>query len=265
MPLNRAEIMSSVKAKKHLGQHFLKDTKIAADIVGLFQPAGKYTKSLEIGPGMGVLTGYLLEREELDVYAVELDRESVAYLDEHFPALKGKVFGEDFLNMWLAKQLTLEEGEKVGIIGNFPYNISSQIFFKVLQDRDIVEEVVCMLQKEVARRIASPPGSKEYGILSVLLQAYYDIDYHFTVYPGAFNPPPKVDSGIIRLVRNHDKELGCDHKKFHTVVKMGFGQRRKKLSNALKGMGVDFEHPLLDKRAEQLTYQEFAELTRLIA
>ncbi|WP_341225927.1 16S rRNA (adenine(1518)-N(6)/adenine(1519)-N(6))-dimethyltransferase RsmA [uncultured Arcticibacterium sp.] len=257
--------MAKVRAKKHLGQHFLTNEGIAKDIVELILPEGRYKKVLEIGPGMGVLTKYLLERDDMETHVVELDGESVVYLNEHFPALKGRVYNEDVLNMWLTKELALEENEKIGVIGNFPYNISSQIFFKVLQDKDIVDEVVCMLQKEVAERIASKPGSKKYGILSVLLQAYYDIDYHIDVPPISFDPPPKVDSGVIRLVRNKNLTLDCDEKKFFTVVKTGFNQRRKMLSNALKPMGIDFEHPNLQKRAEQLTYQEFVELTNLIS
>ncbi|AWW00532.1 16S rRNA (adenine(1518)-N(6)/adenine(1519)-N(6))-dimethyltransferase RsmA [Arcticibacterium luteifluviistationis] len=257
--------MAKVRAKKHLGQHFLINEAIAEDIVDLILPEGRYKKVLEIGPGMGVLTKYLLDREDMETHVVELDGESVVYLNEHFPALKGRVYNEDVLNMWLTKELALEGNEKIGIIGNFPYNISSQIFFKVLQDKDIVDEVVCMLQKEVAERIASKPGSKKYGILSVLLQAYYDIDYHINVPPISFDPPPKVDSGVIRLVRNKNVTLDCDERKFFTVVKTGFNQRRKMLSNALKPMGIDFEHPNLQKRAEQLTYQEFVELTNLIS
>ena len=257
-------LMAKVKAKKHLGQHFLINETIAKDIVDLISPDEAYNKVLEIGPGMGVLTKYLTERRDIDTYLVELDRESVAYLAEHFPTLKEKTFNEDVLNMWFLKKMSLSEGEKIGIIGNFPYNISSQIFFKVLEDKNIVHEVVCMLQKEVAERIASKPGSKKYGILSVLLQAYYDISYHIDVPPLSFDPPPRVDSGVIRLVRNENISLGCDERKFVQVVKAGFNQRRKKLSNALKAVGVEFEHPYLDKRAEQLTYQQFVELTNLI-
>ena len=258
------ELMAKVRAKKHLGQHFLIDEVISKNIVDLIIPNSRFKKLLEIGPGMGVLTKYLLDRSDVETHVVELDRESVAYLGEHFPQLEGRVYNEDVLNLWLSKKLNLAEEEKIGIIGNFPYNISSQIFFKVLQDKNIVEEVVCMLQKEVAQRIASKPGSKKYGILSVLLQAYYDIEYHIDVPPVSFDPPPNVDSGVIRLVRNHNKTLPCDEKRFFAVVKTGFNQRRKKLSNALKPLGVNFEHPNLDKRAEQLTYQEFVELTLLI-
>ncbi|MGR3812340.1 16S rRNA (adenine(1518)-N(6)/adenine(1519)-N(6))-dimethyltransferase RsmA [Jiulongibacter sp. NS-SX5] len=257
--------MNKVRAKKHLGQHFLKEEGIAKKIVDLLKPEDRYQKVLEIGPGMGVLTQFLIQREELDTYVVELDKESVEYLNEHYEVLHDKIFSEDFLQFWTSQKLGLEEGEQMAIIGNFPYNISSQIFFKVLQDKNEVNEVVCMLQKEVAKRIASGPGNKDYGILSVLLQAYYDIEYAFSVPPRAFNPPPKVDSGVIRLVRNQNQTLDCDEKKFFTVVKTGFNQRRKKLSNALKPLGVDFKHPLLDKRAEQLTYQDFVILTNLIS
>jgi 16S rRNA (adenine1518-N6/adenine1519-N6)-dimethyltransferase len=254
--------MTKVRAKKHLGQHFLNDLSAARKIVDLLQPGGRYTKVLEIGPGMGVLTQYLIERTDLDTFLVELDGESVSYLNEHFPALKEKIFSEDFLQMYLEKKLALAENERFGVIGNFPYNISSQIFFRILEKKNAVEEVVCMLQKEVAKRIASEPGNKDYGILSVLLQAYYQIDYAFTVPPGAFNPPPKVQSGVIRLVRNENTFLNCDEKKFKSIVKTAFNQRRKKLSNALKPLGIEPAHQWVDKRAEQLHYEEFIELTR---
>ena len=254
--------MSKVRAKKHLGQHFLNDLSAAKKIVDLLQPHGKYTKVLEIGPGMGVLTQFFEKRADIDAFLVELDTESVSYLQEHFPSFKNKIFSEDFLQMWVEKGLNLQENEQYGIIGNFPYNISSQIFFKVLNEKDQVAEVVCMLQKEVARRIASEPGNKDYGILSVLLQAYYKIDYAFSVPPGAFTPPPKVQSGVIRLVRNENSSLDCDEKRFKSIVKTAFNQRRKKLSNALKPLGIEPAHPWVDKRAEQLHYQEFIELTK---
>jgi 16S rRNA (adenine1518-N6/adenine1519-N6)-dimethyltransferase len=256
--------MEKVKAKKHLGQHFLKDLDAARRIVNLLKDHQQYDKVLEIGPGMGVLTQYLLESNDYQTFVVEIDRESVDYLQKNFPVLGDRIFSEDFLRMDLYKTLGLHENEKIAIIGNFPYNISSQIFFKVLEDKNFVSEVVCMLQKEVAQRIASGPGNKDYGILSVLLQAFYTIEYDFTVLPDAFIPPPKVNSGVIRLVRNNTVSLSCDEKKFKTVVKAGFNQRRKKLSNALKPLGVTFDHPLLDKRAEQLHYQDFIELTHLI-
>jgi len=252
--------MEKVKAKKHLGQHFLKDLDAAQKIVNLQSLHNSYNKVLEIGPGMGVLTQYLLERTDCETFVVEIDRESVTYLNEHFPMLKGRVFSEDFLQMNLAE---LFKNEPFGIIGNLPYNISSQIFFKVLDYKDLVQEIVCMLQKEVAQRIASGPGKKDYGILSVFLQAYYDIEYSFTVYPEAFVPPPKVDSGIICLRRNNVAKLDCNEKKFKQVVKAGFNQRRKTLRNALKPIGLNFEHELLNKRAEQLGVADFVLLTNL--
>ncbi len=252
--------MEKVKAKKHLGQHFLKDLEAAENIVKLQSLHENYKKILEIGPGMGVLTQYLLQRNDCETYVVEIDKESVDYLNKNFPTLKDKIFSEDFLQMDLSK---LFDNEPFGIIGNMPYNISSQIFFKVLDYKHLVKEVVCMLQKEVAVRIAAKPGKKDYGILSVFLQAYYDIEYHFTVYPQAFIPPPKVDSGIIRLRRNQVEKLDCNEKKFFQVVKAGFGQRRKTLRNALKPIGLNFEHDLLNKRAEQLSVEDFILLTNL--
>lgn len=256
--------MKKVRAKKHLGQHFLNDLSAAERIVDTLQPESAYQKVIEIGPGMGVLTNFLQERSDLDLYLAEIDTESVEYLAEHFPNLKEKTFGEDFLKMNIREKMNLAENEKMGIIGNFPYNISSQIFFRVLDNRDAVDEVVCMLQKEVAQRIASKPGNKTYGILSVLLQAFYDIEYVFTVYPEAFTPPPKVDSGVIRLKRNQNISLGCDEKKFFSVVKVAFNQRRKKLSNALKPIGEFHDSPLMDLRAERLHYTDFVELVNLM-
>lgn len=255
--------MDNVKAKKHLGQHFLKDLNISQDIAELLTLHGSYHKVLEIGPGMGVLTQFLLPNSTIETHVVEIDKESVVYLTKKYPELVPRIYGDDFLKMDLLSTLKLNEDENFAIIGNFPYNISSQIFFKVLEVKDQVSEVVCMLQKEVAQRIASPPGKKDYGILSVLLQAYYDIEYCFTVYPESFNPPPKVDSGVIRLRRNSNVSLNCNESRFVMVVKAGFNQRRKKLSNALSHFGKDKPHPLLDKRAEQLTYHEFVELTNL--
>jgi 16S rRNA (adenine1518-N6/adenine1519-N6)-dimethyltransferase len=257
--------MQKVRPKKHLGQHFLRDLDAAQQIVNLQSLHRGYNKVLEIGPGMGVLTQYLLQRTaggepHYQTFVVEIDRESVAYLKEHFPILEDRIFSQDFLQMNLAE---LFGNEPFGIIGNLPYNISSQIFFKVLEHKDLVMEIVCMLQKEVAQRIASPPGKKDYGILSVFLQAYYDIEYSFTVYPDAFIPPPKVDSGVIRLKRNNVEKLDCNEKKFFQVVKAGFNQRRKTLRNALKPVGLNFEHDLLNKRAEQLGVAEFVLLTNL--
>ncbi|WP_266367953.1 16S rRNA (adenine(1518)-N(6)/adenine(1519)-N(6))-dimethyltransferase RsmA [Tellurirhabdus rosea] len=253
----------SVRPKKHLGQHFLKDLSIAQRIAGLLSGHGGYPNVLEIGPGMGVLTQYLLPDGRFTTHVIEIDAESVVYLNDHFPMLRGRIIEGDFLRKNLA---TLFEGP-VAVIGNFPYNISSQIFFKVLEHRQQVPEVVCMLQKEVAQRIASPPGNKDYGILSVLLQAFYDIKYEFTVDAGVFQPPPKVQSGVISLRRNGVEKLDCDEKKFFQVVKQGFNNRRKTLRNALKPLGLPEAmqtHPLLDKRAEQLGVKEFVELTQCI-
>ncbi len=215
-----------VRAKKALGQHFLTDQSIAKNIVG----ALRGRQALEVGPGMGVLTQYLLPRPELALKVIELDNESVVYLKKHYPELGDNLIEGDFLKMDLDG---IFEGE-YSVIGNFPYNISSQIFFKILEHRDRIPEVVCMIQKEVAERIAEKPGTKTYGILSVFLQAWYDIEYLFTVGSGAFNPPPKVQSAVIRLTRNSRTDLGCDEKLFRTVVKTAFGQRRKTLRNSLK-------------------------------
>ena len=218
---------------------------------------------LEIGPGMGVLTQYLLQREDIDLKLVELDGESVDYLLTHFPGMQGRLYQADYLRLDIHK---LFPGP-YRIIGNFPYNISSQIFFKILDDKDRVPEVVCMIQKEVAERIAEGPGSKTYGILSVLLQAWYDIDYVMTVGSGAFSPPPKVQSAVIRLRRNARTALGCDEKLFKTVVKTAFNQRRKTLRNALKPLlpeGFDTSGPVFDLRAERLGVEDFVALTQLI-
>jgi 16S rRNA (adenine1518-N6/adenine1519-N6)-dimethyltransferase len=250
-----------VKPKKHLGQHFLKDLEAAERIVGLLSGHGAYEQVLEIGPGMGVLTQYLLPKTDFVTSVVEIDVESVDYLKQYFPMLRGRIFSEDFLRMRLGERFG---AKPLAVIGNFPYNISSQIFFSVLDNRQYVTEVVCMLQKEVAQRIASPPGKKDYGILSVLLQAFYDIEYVFSVPPGAFDPPPKVNSGVIRLRRNAVVTLECDERKFFQVVKMGFNQRRKTLRNALKALQLP-DNPLMDKRAEQLSVADFVTLTNLLA
>lgn len=254
---------ASVRAKKHLGQHFLKDLSIAERIAGLLTGHNGYKTVLEIGPGMGVLTQYLLKDDlPYTTHVIEIDTESIAYLNTHFPKLHGRIREGDFLKMNLS---TLFQ-EPVAIIGNFPYNISSQILFKVLEHRQQVPEVVCMLQQEVARRIASPPGNKDYGILSVLLQAYYDIRYEFTVDASVFLPPPKVQSGVISLRRNNVVALPCNEKKFVQMVKQGFNNRRKTLRNALKPLNLPehmLSHPLLDKRAEQLGVAEFVLLTTL--
>jgi 16S rRNA (adenine1518-N6/adenine1519-N6)-dimethyltransferase len=251
-----------VRAKKSLGQHFLRDLLVAQNIVEGISGNG-YDKVLEIGPGMGVLTQYLLTKTNYETFVVELDRESVAYLKVHFPQLPHEnILEADFLKLDLD---ALFGGKPFGVIGNFPYNISSQIFFKLLEQRNAVPELVCMLQKEVAMRIASPPGNKDYGILSVFLQAFFTVEYLFTVPPQAFSPPPKVQSGVIRMKRNDVQGLDCDEKLFFQVVKTAFNQRRKTLRNALKPMGVIFEHPLLELRAERLGVAEFVILTNEIA
>jgi 16S rRNA (adenine1518-N6/adenine1519-N6)-dimethyltransferase len=251
-----------VRAKKHLGQHFLRDMQVAQNIVDAISASG-YDTVLEIGPGMGVLTQFMLEKTNYETFVVEIDRESVAYLRANFPKLSDQnIFATDFLKLDFD---TLFKGKKFGVIGNLPYNISSQIFFKLLQHRNAVPELVCMLQKEVAVRIASPAGKKDYGILSVFLQAFYDIEYLFTVPPSAFVPPPKVQSGVVRLKRNDVSDLGCDETLFFQVVKTAFNQRRKTLRNALKPLGVVFEHRLLDLRAERLNVTDFVELTNEIA
>lgn len=224
-----------VRAKKALGQHFLTDQSIAKSIVGALTG----DKALEVGPGMGVLTQYLLPRPGMSLKVIEIDDESVVYLRKHYQGLGDNLIEGDFLKMDLDG---IFEGE-YSVIGNFPYNISSQIFFKILEHRDRIPEVVCMIQKEVAERIAEKPGTKTYGILSVFLQAWYDIEYLFTVGSGAFNPPPKVQSAVIRLTRNSRESLGCDEKLFRTVVKTAFGQRRKTLRNSLKPLLKNISRP----------------------
>ncbi|MCX6216979.1 16S rRNA (adenine(1518)-N(6)/adenine(1519)-N(6))-dimethyltransferase RsmA [Spirosoma sp.] len=264
-----------VKPKKELGQHFLKDLSIAQRIAELLTghagPDGvPYTKVLEIGPGTGVLTQFLLQNSQFDTYVIEIDRESVEYLKQYVPALEGRILASDFLNIRpdLLPTKQPDNTEPFAVIGNFPYNISTQILFKVLDMRDRVPEVVGMFQREVAQRVASGPGNKDYGILSVLLQAWYDIKYEFTVDPSVFNPPPKVFSGVISLKRNGVTDLGCDVKKFTQVVKHGFSQRRKTLRNALKPLSPSeaaLASPLMDKRAEQLGVAEFVALTILMS
>ena len=251
--------MTKVRPKKYLGQHFLKDQQIARRIVEALQ-AEEREQVLEIGPGMGVLTQYLTQVDGVDLTVIEVDRESVDYLHRHWDGLK--IIEADFLKIDLGKQFS----GPLSVIGNFPYNISSQIFFKVLENRSMVKQVVGMLQKEVADRIVSPPGSKVYGILSVLLQSYFDVEYLFTVEPEVFHPPPKVRSGVIRLSRNAKKRLDCDETLFFKIVKQGFQNRRKVLRNALKPLNLpaDFNRQaLLNKRAEQLSTEDFIYLTQL--
>lgn len=253
--------MHPVRAKKHLGQHFLNDASIARDIAECLTGHGGYKRLLEIGPGTGVLTQHLLNDTRFDLYVAEIDTESVDYLKKNYTQLAGKIIEGDFLQMDLN---AFNNGQPIGIVGNFPYNISSQILFKVYDDKHLVTECAGMFQKEVAKRIASPPGNKDYGILSVLLQAYYDIEYLFDVPPHVFTPPPKVDSGVIRLVRNNVKKLDCDEKLFKTVVKLAFNQRRKMLRNGLSSLAKGREHRLFTQRAEQLSVAEFVEITNFL-
>lgn len=253
--------MHPVRAKKHLGQHFLNDATIARNIAECLTGHGGYKRLLEIGPGTGVLTQHLLNDTRFDLYVAEIDTESVDYLKKNYAQLAGKIIEGDFLQMDLN---AFNNGQPVGIVGNFPYNISSQILFKVYDDKHLVTECAGMFQKEVAKRIVSPPGNKDYGILSVLLQAYYNIEYLFDVPPHVFTPPPKVDSGVIRLVRNNVEKLDCDEKLFKTVVKLAFNQRRKMLRNGLSSLAKGRDHRLFTQRAEQLSVAEFVELTQFL-
>ena len=272
--------MTEVRAKKALGQHFLTDQKVARAIVDALgstcpAPTGHPMPTLEVGPGMGVLTQYLLEREDIDLRLIEIDSESVEYLLTHFQGMEGRLMEGDFLRLKLEKIFP----SAFAIIGNFPYNISSQIFFKVLDYKDQIPEVVGMVQKEVAERIAEKPGSKTYGILSVLLQAWYDIEYLFTVGSGCFAPPPKVESAVIRLTRNGRTSLGCDEALFKTVVKTAFGQRRKMMRNPLKPLAAAkasregwtqeqlsafLAQPVFSQRPEKLSVEDFVALTNLL-
>lgn len=293
-----------VRAKKALGQHFLTDQNIAKSIVAALQlpaaggkavasegkvnaevasvPSVQLTteqparmKVLEIGPGMGVLSQYLLQRQDVDLRMIEIDDESVEYLESHFPRAHGRVIFGDFLKLDIDELFP----EEFHVIGNFPYNISSQIFFRIIDYRNRIPQTVCMIQKEVAERIAEKPGSKTYGILSVLLQAWYDIEYLFTVGSGAFAPPPKVQSAVIRLTRNRRTSLGCDENAFKNIVKTAFGQRRKTLRNSLKPIiaakatkeGWDTEAltsftsaPVFELRPERLSVEDFIGLTNLL-
>ncbi|WP_248724349.1 16S rRNA (adenine(1518)-N(6)/adenine(1519)-N(6))-dimethyltransferase RsmA [Seonamhaeicola sp. ML3] len=251
-----------VKAKKHLGQHFLKDENIARKIADTLTLKG-YKKVLEIGPGMGVLTKYLLEKD-VETYVIEIDTESVEYLQANYLNLAQRIIEQDFLKYDLT---TVFGNEPFAITGNFPYNISSQIVFKALDMRYQIPEFTGMFQKEVAQRICSKEGSKVYGILSVLTQAFYDAEYLFTVPPSVFNPPPKVDSGVLRLIRKQNYTLPCNEKLFFRVVKQGFQQRRKTLRNSLKTFNLSDNlkaNSIFGMRPEQLTVQEFIELTALI-
>ncbi|KFF09990.1 16S rRNA (adenine(1518)-N(6)/adenine(1519)-N(6))-dimethyltransferase RsmA [Chryseobacterium soli] len=250
----------SVKAKKHLGQHFLTDENIAKKIVeGLsFE---NYTNIMEVGPGMGVLTKYLLEKEQT-TYLAEIDTESIEYLKNNYSTITDDTFVGDFLK----QDFNFINGEQIAVIGNFPYNISSQILFKIVDYYQLVPEMVGMFQKEVAERTAAVPRTKDYGILTVLIQAYYDVKYLFTVHENVFNPPPKVKSGVIRLTRNPKEGLAGNEVLFKQIVKAGFNQRRKKLSNSLKVLNIPEAlktHEFLDKRAEELSVYDFINFTIL--
>lgn len=254
----------SVRAKKQFGQHFLTDEIIAEDIVKSLTSHSGYKIVLEVGPGMGVLTKYLITKQEFDTYVIDIDRDSIAYLKKHFPILQHKIIEGDFLALDLP---ALFNNQPFAVIGNFPYNISTEILFTVLDHKNLVPEVVGMFQKEVAERIASKPKNKTYGITSVLLQAYYDIEYLFTVHEHVFNPPPRVKSAVIRLKRNAVQQLDCNEKLFKQVVKAGFNQRRKTLRNSIKAFQLKPEfstHPYLTKRAEELSVADFVALTNMI-
>ena len=255
--------MGLVKPKKFLGQHFLKDLSIAKDIADTVDECPGLP-ILEVGPGMGVLTQFLMEKGR-EVKVVELDFESVAYLRENFPALEGNIIEDDFLKLKLEK---LFDGRPFVLTGNYPYNISSQIFFKMLDYKDLIPCCTGMIQKEVAERIAAGPGSKTYGILSILIQAWYKVEYLFTVHEHVFNPPPKVKSAVIRMTRNETKELGCNERLFKLIVKTTFNQRRKTLRNSIssileKGNPLSND-PVFNKRPEQLSVQEFIEMTNRV-
>lgn len=253
-----------VKPKKHLGQHFLRNDEICAQIAAALKHPEAFDTILEIGPGTGALTRHLIGLHQKEVYVAEVDQESIAWLHVHFPALKGRILNEDVLRMPLPDRIS----GQVAVIGNFPYNISSQILFWVLDHKAQVPEVVGMFQKEVAMRIAGGPGNKDYGILSVLIQAYYEAEYLFTVEEHEFDPPPKVKSGVIRLIRKTEQSLGCDEKQFIRVVKTAFNQRRKTMRNSLRSLVHDPEllaDPVFNRRPEQLSVAEFVELTNRIS
>ena len=246
-----------VRAKKHLGQHFLKDLSIARSITEALSGEG-YSNIVEVGPGMGVLTQYLLTKDFI-THVIELDGESVSYLKAEYPQLSQHIYSADFLKL----NLETITDQSFALIGNFPYNISSQILFKALDYKNQIPEIIGMFQKEVAERVASSPGNKKYGIISVLLQAYYNIEYLFTVDEDVFDPPPKVKSGVIRLRRNDEKKLECNEKFFKQVVKQAFSQRRKTLRNSLKPLigKSGFNDPILELRAERLSVKDFVYLT----
>ncbi|NOZ34689.1 MAG: 16S rRNA (adenine(1518)-N(6)/adenine(1519)-N(6))-dimethyltransferase RsmA [Chlorobi bacterium] len=252
--------MIMVKPKKYLGQHFLKDKNIAEKIVNALSANG-INDVLEIGAGTGILTEFLLKKD-INLFVIEIDTESIDYLKQHFFELKERLLSEDFLKFKLSGFFKND----IALIGNFPYNISSQIVFKILENKHIVKEAVGMFQKEVAERICASPGNKTYGIISVLTQAYYEAEYLFTVSEKVFYPPPKVKSGVIRLLRKDSVNLNCDDVLFKKVVKTGFNQRRKTLRNSLKSLthNIETENVIFNKRPEQLSVEEFVELTRII-
>lgn len=259
--------MKQVRPKKNLGQHFLTDLSIAKRIADTVD-ACPDIPVLEVGPGMGVLTQYLMEKPR-ETKVVEIDTESVAYLHEKYPQLHNNIIGEDFLRMDLNKVF---DGRQFVLTGNYPYDISSQIFFKTIDNRDLIPCCTGMIQREVAQRMASQPGTKAYGILSVLTQAWYDVEYLFTVDENVFNPPPKVKSAVIRMTRNATQRLGCDEQLFRRIVKAVFGQRRKMLRVSLKQIvdadrvGADFfAQPIMTCRPEQLSVAQFVELTNMVA
>jgi len=256
--------MYDMKAKKYLGQHFLKDNATSQQIVDAFNQRQPHPAALlEIGPGRGALTQFLTQKQFPHLYLIEIDHELVAYLSKTYPRLASHIIEADFLDLDLGQRWP----GTIGVIGNLPYNISSPIFFKLLQHRDQVQEIVCMVQKEVADRIVAKPGSKIYGIPSVLLQAFYQVEYLCTVEPALFNPPPQVHSAVIRLRRNNIQQLACDEVLFFRLVKLGFQQRRKKLRNALSTVGSFIQHmniPFLNQRAEELSVQDFIQLTQQV-
>lgn len=253
----------TVKAKKHLGQHFLTDLTICKRISDQYKKHNGCAKVLEIGPGMGALTNFLIEREDLDVHVMEIDSESVDFLSKNKPELEGKIYPADFLKVNLEDIMGTTP---FGVVGNFPYNISSQILFKCIEHRNQIPEIMGMFQKEVAVRVAEKPGTKAYGIISVLLQTYYDIEYCFTVDEHVFDPPPKVKSGVIRCVRNKRTALPCDEKLYKQVIKSTFGMRRKTIRNGVKQWtkGKNIDHPLFDLRPERLSVEDFITLTQVV-
>ncbi len=250
-----------VKAKKNLGQHFLNDKNIAFNIVDGLLSHSKVEDILEVGPGMGVLTNYLLNASERKIWAAEIDHESILYLQKNYPKLENRLLEKSFLDLNFKDYFQSE----LVVIGNFPYNISSQIVFKVLDNKEIIPMLVGMFQKEVAERLSAKPGGKEYGIISVITQAYYQVDYLFTVHEDVFTPPPKVKSGVIRMTRKSEIP-NCNQTLLKTVVKTAFNQRRKKLRNAISSFGINDEQLGLfaGKRAEELSLQDFVDLTNLV-